>query len=279
MSAGDPVDVTFIVPCLNEAGNVTGALGTIESVMKGRALSYEIVVVDDGSSDGTSAVVEAHARSNPHLPVVLHTNERNRGLGYNYLAWASRARGRYYMLVNGDNDISECTLATVLDRLGRAEVVIPYLENQEDRPLSRHIISKMFIFIVNLLGGNRLRYYNGPVLHLRENVARYRPNASGFGYQAELLCRVLRHGGSFVEVPFRFAGSDYVLSSAFRPRNFASVAKSFARILIYRLASSSSPRKRPRHVGAAPGGDASASATAGRPQQASPVEWSEVGSS
>jgi hypothetical protein len=158
------------------------------------------------------------------------------GLGYNYLAWAARARGTYYMLVNGDNDISEATLRVILDRLGTADAVIPYVENQEDRPFIRCVVSKCFVFMVNLLSGNRVRYYNGPVLHRRSNVVRFRLGATGFGYQAELLCRVLHHGCTSVQVPFRFAGSDEILSSAFKLRNLVSVAGSVVRIFLYRIA-------------------------------------------
>lgn len=236
MNVNESVDVSFFVPCYNEADNIAGALDTIESVARGKGLAFEIIVVDDASTDGTQAAVEAYCSRNGDAPIVFHRNRRNRGLGYNYLSWASGARGRYYMLVNGDNDISAETISTVLDLLGRADIVVPYLANQEERPLYRRVLSRTFTFLVNRLGGHRLRYYNGPVLHLRANVERFRPNTIGFAYQAELLCRALRHSCSYVEIPFRSAMWPNARTSAFHVSNIVSVLLSLVRIFLYRMA-------------------------------------------
>lgn len=235
MSGRESVDVTFFVPCYNEAENIAATLTTIESVVSTRSLSYEIIVVDDNSRDGTSAVVHAYRGAKADVPIRLQRNERNMGLGHNYLASASRARGRYYMLVNGDNDIPAVTISMILDHLGRADVIVPYLENQASRPLYRRVLSRLFTFLVNLLGGHRLRYYNGPVLHFRTNVERFKPNAAGFAYQAELLCRALDHGCSYLEVPFRSAMWPNTKTSAFHISNIVSVTASLGRIFAARL--------------------------------------------
>jgi dolichol-phosphate mannosyltransferase len=70
--------VHIILPAYNEEGGLGSLLGRICEVMKAAELDYGVIVVDDGSSDGTAAVALAHKE---HLPVTLIAHEHNRGLG------------------------------------------------------------------------------------------------------------------------------------------------------------------------------------------------------
>lgn len=236
MTADASVQITFFVPCYNEARNVEGALNVIETLMKNRALTYEILVVDDGSSDGTSEVVKAYCSSHPAAPIIIHRNPKNLGLGRNYFLASTRGRGKYYMLINGDNETSVDDFARILEQLGKADMIVPYLANQTERPLIRTIISCSFNSLVSLLSGHRLKYYNGPVLHRRENVIRFAPKASGFTYQSEILCQALAYGCSFVEVPMYYMKiKNKDMSSIFRFVNIASSLKCIGRMFLNRL--------------------------------------------
>ncbi|MDP3920170.1 MAG: glycosyltransferase family 2 protein [Candidatus Omnitrophota bacterium] len=228
-------EISFIVPCYNEAGNIASTLETIMTFMKDHDCLYEILVVDDGSIDSTSDAVRIYCEAHPQVPVSVQINRKNLGLGRNYLDGAQRARGRYYMLVNGDNDIRAADLSAIVARRGTADMIIPFVANQYDRPIVRNLVSRLFTVIVNATGGHLLKYYNGPVLHLRENVLRFEPPASGHGYQAELLCRTLSAGCTYEEVPFYSVRSIHNRSSAFRFANMVSVVKSLVRIYIHRF--------------------------------------------
>ena len=246
MDSKDSVDVTFFVPCYNEAANVAGVLDLIRWVGQEKQLTYEVIVVDDGSSDGTSDMVRQYCQVNGPLPIRLHRNPINRGVGYNYLSWASQARGRYYLLVKGDNDVPREDIAAVVEYRGKADIIIPYVVNQEERALFRQITSDLFTRLVTLLSGHHLRYYNGIALHLRENVERFRSQATGFGYQAELLCRALNAECSYLEIPFRTLAKRRNRSSAFRVSNILSVLGSLCRILAGRVMTKFSGSKEKR---------------------------------
>lgn len=230
-----PPDVSFLVPCYNEEANAVGTIETIESCLKGRRLTYEIIVVDDASTDATVARVEAYRAAHPDRLVSLHCNTENHGLGWNYALGAFLAKGRYYMLVHGDNENPPAVISALLDSLGSADMIIPYVENQHERPFIRQVISRTFIALVNLLTGHRLRYYTGSVLHLRENVERFKSKASGFAYQAEILCRALNHGCSFREIPYQAVVRPDRKTSVFYMRNIISVIMSLCRIALWRV--------------------------------------------
>ena len=67
-----------VLPAYNEARSLSLLLPRLDQVLREDAIDYEIVVVDDGSTDGTAGVVGEHAR---YLPVHLERHDSNRGLG------------------------------------------------------------------------------------------------------------------------------------------------------------------------------------------------------
>ena len=73
------VALSFVVPAYNEEDFIEDTLDTIETVIKGKNLPYEIVVVDDGSLDGTLAKVVRYAKSNGHVKVVSYANNVGKG--------------------------------------------------------------------------------------------------------------------------------------------------------------------------------------------------------
>lgn len=234
-NVSNTVKISFVVPCFNEEKNVATTLETIREAVESLNLDYEVVVIDDGSSDQTGSAVESYIAKNPRMRVFLHRNEVNSGLGYSYLRGVSLARGEYYMAVHGDHSEPLEALRAILVNLGKADLVIPYVKNPGTRSLSRRLVSRTFVRIVNCITGNNIRYYNGPVLHKRANILKCENPGSGFGFQAELVSQLLMKGCSFVEVgyPANIKGSD--TTSAFRMANLVSVAGSLFRLITIRL--------------------------------------------
>jgi hypothetical protein len=89
---------------------------------------------------------------------------------------------------------------------------------------------------VNLLSGHRVRYYNGAAIHLRQNVMRWHSTAHGFGFQADLIVRLLDMGASYIEVPVVPGQRNAGTTKAFRFKNLASVGHTLLEILIRRIA-------------------------------------------
>jgi len=227
--------VTFFVPCLNEEGNVGRAIDRIVEVMASRSEPYEVLVVDDGSVDGSVAEVLDRGRRHPGLRLELVRNAAPQGLGHNYFMAARRAKGAHFMMVCGDAAEPPESLRKILDCLGHAEMVVPYFGSWDARSPLRRAFSRVFVRLVRWLSGTRLRYYNGPVLHKTANVRGNGSESSGFGYQAELLCRLLRKGTSVVEVQIANNDRDHGGSKAFTLRNLAWVAGTCWRIVRARL--------------------------------------------
>jgi glycosyltransferase involved in cell wall biosynthesis len=228
-------DITFFVPCLNEEENITNALDTIIIAVSETNLTYEILVIDDNSTDRTINRVEEFKNRHPHLNINLIRNDITKGLGTNYVDGAFIGKGKYYMLVNGDNAEPKETILSIIGLLGKADMIVPYFEDQDNRSFFRSILSTVFTFLINIVSGYRIKYYNGPVLHLRYNVMRWSPDTFGFAYQAELITRILIEGNSYQETKIVNTDREAGTSKAFSIENIFSITHSLLQIFFRRL--------------------------------------------
>lgn len=229
-SDSNSIEVTFFIPCFNESENICGAIDTVREIARGNDFSYEILVVDDGSTDNTKEKIEQYQSSHQDLPILFNRNPVNRGLGYNYFSAAERAKGKYFILINGDNDIPPSDFRQIIKARGHADMIIPYLQD-DVRPLFRQFVSRLFTILVNVINGYRIHYYNGPVLHFRHNVVRFRSDSTGFAYQAELITHAIHEGCSYQEMPFHTTAEKDMFTTAFRSRNILSTLKSLIRLV------------------------------------------------
>ena len=230
------IDVTFFIPCLNEEERVVPTVRTIQDAMRGFPYSYEVLIVDDGSSDRTFEVAEEFRRRNPETSICIHRNPRNLGLSRSFVDAAFRGRGKYYRLVCGDNVEPKESMATILGMLGKADIVIPYYPVLPGKSRARRVISRTFTLLVDLISGYQLNYYNGCALYRRYHVMRWAPYNYGFGFQADLITRLLDEGASYVEVPV----SGFHLTkergrSAITLRNFVSTGHTLFEMLLRRI--------------------------------------------
>ncbi|MEQ8787997.1 MAG: glycosyltransferase family 2 protein [Pirellulaceae bacterium] len=230
------IDVTIFVACYNEEENIIDTLDTVVAVMDDVGCSYEVIVVDDASTDASVELVEEYRRQHPELPILLKVNRKNRGLGRNFVDAAFMGRGKYYRLVCGDN-VETCEkLVHVLGHMGQADLVLPYHEFCEGRSNGRRLLSRTYTRIINFLSGNRVRYYNGCALYLRFHVMRWHSQTGGFGFQADLVTQLLDEGVNHLEIHDPYAKDRTKgTARALTLRNLCSVGHVMLLILIRRL--------------------------------------------
>jgi dolichol-phosphate mannosyltransferase len=94
------VKLSVVIPARNEAGSIGRTLQEITQTLDRRAIDYEIIVVDDGSSDGTAAVVEGVAADNPRVRA-LRSHFSN-GFGFAVRAGLEAFRGDAVAIVMAD---------------------------------------------------------------------------------------------------------------------------------------------------------------------------------
>ena len=99
------IDLTIVIPCLNEVENILGTLDNIYNTLQGQSLTYEIIVVDDISDDETFEVASKWAEQHRGLvPVKVITRSlHRRGYGAVVRYGAAYGIGRYCIFVSADN--------------------------------------------------------------------------------------------------------------------------------------------------------------------------------
>jgi dolichol-phosphate mannosyltransferase len=223
----------MIVPAFNEQASLAATVRTVADALAARFDDYEILIVNDGSHDGTRRVAEALAAADPRIRAVH--NENNLGLGACYRKGVTLVAKEYVGWVPGKNSIPPDSLRDLFAAAGQAEVVAAYIRT-DNRSLSRRVLSRAFTVLLNRLFGLRLRYFNGPNI-LRTDLARHvRKTTSSFAFMAEIMIRLVHAGHSYIEIGIHNRERTDGKTKAFTRQNllgvFAIVARLFCEVRV-----------------------------------------------
>jgi len=223
--------ISFIIPALNEERVVGTVIEQVmEKVRSARFGDYEVILVNDGSTDRTGAIMDDAARRHPKVRV-LH-NERNLRFGNSYKRGLKEARFDYVMLLCGDGGLPASSLPPIFDCIGQADIVVPWMKNLKlIKSPWRYFLSRAYTTMLNITFGMRLHYYNGLPVHRRDLLQSIDITSGGFGFQSEILIKLIKSGCSFVQVGVHGA-EEKGRSVALKPRNWVSVARTFAHLII-----------------------------------------------
>jgi len=205
------LDLTIVIPAYNEQNRLPQTLAKIRAWLESQRFAAEVIVVDDGSTDGTGAVVAAHRADWAALRLL--SNPGNRGKGYSVRHGAQEALGRIILFTDAD-------LSAPIDE---APKLLAALESHDiaigSRALNRELIEKhqtplreyagmIFNLIVRLVLGLRFADTQCGFKAFRREpcqVVFRQQRIERFGFDPELLFIAKRHGLTIAEVPVRWA--------------------------------------------------------------------------
>ncbi len=221
--------LSIVIPAFNEEGNLEAAVSSVLTALQGHCSSYEILIFNDGSSDGTGKIADELARSNSNIKA-FH-NDGNKGLGYSLRKGFDLASKDYITWCAGDNPMLQESLSEMFSKTGQADVISSYVANPEFRSPARRFVSAAYVVIMNILFGLRLRYYNGFAIYRTDLVKKFRTSTQGFSFLAELLILLVKSGHSCVEVATHHRLRSHGKSNAFSLRNFLDIQKTLIRLI------------------------------------------------
>jgi dolichyl-phosphate beta-glucosyltransferase len=199
------IQLSVVLPAYNEESRLPATLERVLAYLAQQQLDFEVLAVDDGSTDRTAELVEQIAAREPRLRLL---REPHRGKGAAVRAGALAAMGRQVIFCDADlsNPVEE--LLRLPRQLEQAEVVIGSREGQGarrvDEPGYRHLMGRVFNWIVRTLAVEGiqdtqcgLKCFRGPVA--RELFSRQ--TIDGFGFDVEILFLARKRGYRILEVP------------------------------------------------------------------------------
>lgn len=222
---------SVVVPALNEEKNLKDTLERLIFALRNHGVDWEIILVNDGSTDNTGVIADKLAEKENRLKVTHHNNPRGIGYCFKEGIGAASKEAVAWFPADGENDPDE--IVGNLALLKEADILIPYVANFKSRPLFRRALSLIYTRIINLSFGTNFKYTNGNVIYRRRVFERISFNSKGFFFQAECLIKAARNGFIFVEAPVYILRRNSGFSKALTIRSFYSVISEFLR---FRLA-------------------------------------------
>ena len=196
------------MPVFNLADTVGGNLEKVETVLKRSGLAYEIIPVDDGSSDGTAAALREWAKADGEHrhPVIL---EKNGGKGNALKAGFRASGGELILLLDGDLDILPGYLPGFLEAMEsrKADIVIGSKRHPKSRvryPWHRRLASAVYFGLVRLFIGLPITDTQTGMKLFRRTVlgeALDRMLVKAYAFDLELLAIAYGRGAKIVEAP------------------------------------------------------------------------------
>lgn len=222
---------SFIVPALNEEKSLPAVIGEIASAAtKGGVLDYEVIVIDDGSTDGTAAAVAELSSHYGNIKFVR--NETRQGVGKSFLTGVALSRKDYCLIVPGDNEFDLEFFPGVVAALsaGGSSFVVTHVLNPWLRPYHRRAISFLYLNVFNFLFQTSFRYTNGIVIYPTDWIRSAKLLSAGYTFQSEALLKAHREGKRFAHAGMNIRPRAYGKSKVFSFSVMVEVMASLVRI-------------------------------------------------
>ncbi|HEX4719099.1 MAG TPA: glycosyltransferase family 2 protein [Thermoleophilaceae bacterium] len=190
--------VAILLPCFNEVGNVESAVAEARAAAASTADDYEIVVVDDGSSDGTGVVAQGLAAADCRVRLLTH--ERNRGYGAALRTGIAAARMPWLLLTDADLQFDLMQLRQVTSLTGSYDLILGRRTPRRD-PLYRRAYGHTWNWLVRRALELPVRDVDCAFKLVRtELLQALELRSTGAMISPELVARSLARGARLVEV-------------------------------------------------------------------------------
>ncbi|MEY2746898.1 MAG: hypothetical protein RL112_1940 [Planctomycetota bacterium] len=196
--------ISFVVPAYNEQDGIAGVVERLCALRLGSPL--EILVVDDGSVDGTAKVLEGLVAKHPELTVVRH--QRNRGYGAALKTGFARARHEVVVITDADGTYPEDMIGALVRKIDEgADMAVGSRTGAEVHiPLVRRPAKAFLRHLASYLAGTEIPDLNsGLRAFRRELVLRYRPILpQGFSFTTTITLAALTNDHVVEYVPINY---------------------------------------------------------------------------
>lgn len=191
------MDLTILIPAYNEEEVIPVVIGQIQEVLVTLDYQYEILVIDDGSDDGT-----AEAAKGSGARVIRHPE--NIGNGAAVKTGIRNARGKILLMMDGDGQHPAEVIPSIIKEIGPYDMVVGARSKRSDTTIHRDLANRIYNWLASYVSGRKIEDLTSGFRAIKTEVARgyvyLLPNT--FSYPATITLALLRSGRSLLYVPF-----------------------------------------------------------------------------
>jgi len=172
MIENNRMDLSIVVPVYNEEESVADLISSITQAMQGYIDNYEILLVDDGSTDHSFAILKDLAKRDPHIRVIRF------GINFGQTAALSagfhHAKGKILITMDADMQNDPTDIPLLIDRINEGfDVVSGWRKNRFDRFFTRKLPSMMANRLISYITGLQLNDYGCTLKAYRREIIRH----------------------------------------------------------------------------------------------------------
>ena len=193
--------LTVIIPVYNEANTIKNVLRRVDSVN----VDKEIIVVDDGSSDGTTNLLSEIKDNN--IKIIYYA--QNRGKGVSFLTGLANAQGEFVILQDADLEYDPQDYVALVDYALKNNLAVVYgsrfLKTWRTTHLWHYLVNKFLTTFTNILFGSSLTDMETCYKLIRLDLIRgLNLRSRRFEIEAEITGKILRKGYRIAEIPISY---------------------------------------------------------------------------
>jgi glycosyltransferase involved in cell wall biosynthesis len=197
--------LSVVVPVYNEAGTIAQILEKVNSV----PIDKEIIVVNDGSADGTERILRDLAY--PNLKVIHHTS--NRGKGSAVTTGIAHAQGEFIIIQDADLEYDPADYLRLLEEIGKegADIVLGARFSKGYHGLFiPRLGNRLLTGIFNILFGTRLNdSFTCYKVFRRDTISSFGLASRSFDIEIEIIAKAIKHKLKIKEIPVSYYPRGY----------------------------------------------------------------------
>lgn len=197
--------ISIVVPTLNEADNVSELVRRIRDTFKHSNINYEIIFIDDHSTDGTDIAIKKLMKDNP---VSLHLKKGQRGKAYSLLQGFELAKYNLICMIDADLQYPPEAILPMYRLMMQSDIDVVVTERIDDASTSkfRQLSSKVFSYMfTRLLFGFNYDTQSGLKLFRKEVIANTFLNPTPWSFDLEFIVRSLENNYKVLSHPITFS--------------------------------------------------------------------------
>ncbi|HEY9506475.1 MAG TPA: glycosyltransferase family 2 protein [Gemmatimonadales bacterium] len=191
--------LTVVVMAFNEAASLVETVGEIQAELAHTGLAHEVLIVDDGSNDGTAALADQLGERFPAVRVVHH--HANLGLGGVYRTGFTTACGELITFFPADGQFPASIVSQFMQQIDGRDMVLGYVAGRREKGLGKTLSwceRRLYEAVVGITPR-----FQGVLMFRRHLLERFPPQCTGRGWGVlmEFIIKVHRGGAATVSVP------------------------------------------------------------------------------